>query len=79
MTWIARSGARRDRADATPVHASGRRFGQPAARISWRNGYKRGREFEKLTPPERHQLRIALKKLRYAANSSARYTMRAHR
>ncbi len=32
-----------------------------------RKALKRGHEFKRLTPPERHRVRIALKKLRYAA------------
>jgi triphosphatase len=47
---------------------------EPAAKLAGRLLTKRhkavvklGRDFKKLSPPERHQLRIALKKLRYTA------------
>ena len=40
---------------------------------------KLGRDFNKFSPEERHQLRIALKKLRYTGSSFARSTARSAR
>lgn len=60
------------RAGAAPqalrvLSAPGRRFATGTIRKLRRKALKRGRGFRKLSPEERHELRIALKKLRYAS------------
>jgi triphosphatase len=69
--WIETRGWRRDEERR---YGGTSPFGLPAVRLAnqllthrTRKARKRGRAFENLTAPERHQLRIALKKLRYAA------------
>jgi triphosphatase len=69
--WIETRGWHRDE----ELRDGGRTtFEQPAVEMAdqllthrERKALKRGNEYENLTPPERHQLRIALKKLRYTA------------
>ena len=60
------------RAGAAPealrvLAAPGRPFASEVMEKFRRNALKRGRRFTKLSPEERHELRIALKKLRYAS------------
>jgi triphosphatase len=69
--WIETRGWRRD--EEWP-DGGGTPFERPAVQLAnqllahrERKALKRGHEFENLAPPERHQLRIALKKLRYTA------------
>jgi CHAD domain-containing protein len=69
--WIETRAWRRNEEQRAEV---GTAFEQPAVELAdqlltlrARKACKRGCEFDNLTPPERHQLRIALKKLRYTA------------
>ena len=68
--WVEQKGWR---ADASPdsldvLSAPGRAFAAEVLGKLHRKALKRGRHFRKLAPEERHKLRIALKKLRYAAD-----------
>jgi CHAD domain-containing protein len=62
------------RPDEQRRDGGGSSFERPAVQLAnqllaqrERKALRRGREFESLTPPARHRLRIALKKLRYTA------------
>jgi inorganic triphosphatase YgiF len=66
--WIARRGWRQDGADIDVLLAQRQPVPEFAAAILHRRHrrvLKRGKRFAELTPPQRHELRIALKKLRY--------------
>lgn len=68
--WVEQKGWR---SDATPagldlLSAPARGFAAEVLDKLHRKALKRGRRFRKLAPEERHKLRIALKKLRYAAD-----------
>ena len=68
--WVERKGWR---ADASPeglalLAAPARGFAATVLEKLQRKALKRGRGFKKLSPEKRHKLRIALKKLRYAAD-----------
>jgi triphosphatase len=69
--WIETRGWRRDeeRRDGggTPFELPAVQLANQLLAHRERKALKRGHEFENLTPPERHELRIALKKLRYTA------------
>jgi CHAD domain-containing protein len=60
-----RSGAAPDAVHV--LDSPGRRFASEVLRKLRHKALKRGRGFRKLSPEERHELRIALKKLRYAS------------
>lgn len=68
--WVEQKGWR---ADASPggrdlLSAPGRVFAAEVLDKLHRKASKRGRRFRKLAPQERHKLRIAVKKLRYASD-----------
>lgn len=76
--WVEQKGWR---VGVLPKHrhllsAPARGFAIKALRKFHRTALKRGSHFRKLTPDERHRLRIAVKKLRYAADFLAPLAMK---